>query len=62
MRYEQLPDGRIVPVKRHPMRGLGDMVAQVAAPIANVLGIQNCDACAQRQALMNSMFPFRGRR
>ena len=64
MLYRQDDFGRIVPVQPGPqrIRGIGDVVARVAKPVARALGIQDCDACDQRQALLNSMFPFRGRR
>lgn len=69
MIYRQDEHGRIVPVQGQrrsmqgmPLRGAGDLVARVAKPVARALGIQDCDACDQRQSLLNSMFPFRGRK
>ena len=41
------------------MRGLGDLVAKVANPIAKALGIntQGC-GCKQRQEALNRLVPF----
>lgn len=42
--------------------GLGDVVAAIAKPIAQVIdgilgtNIQNCEGCAERQERLNSMF------
>lgn len=62
MPYRQDENGRIVPVGRQPMRGLGDAVERVVQPIAQAIGIDSCGGCAERQALLNRLFPFRGRR
>lgn len=35
--------------------GLGDAVATVAKPVANLLGIKNCAPCQRRQAMLNAM-------
>lgn len=45
------------PAGPEALRGVGDVVARAT----NALGIRSCDACKQRQELLNSMFPF-GRR
>ena len=44
--------------EREPMAGLGDVVAKV---IHAVTGIEPCDACKQRRAKLNRLFPFRKR-
>lgn len=46
-------------------RGIGDVVAAVAQPVAKVLDaalgtdIQNCSACGQRQERLNKAMPFK---
>lgn len=46
------------------IRGLGDVIAAVAKPIARgidaVIGtdLQNCGGCEQRQESLNKLFPF----
>ena len=46
-----------------PIRGLGDVVAKVAQPIAKVIdkiaktNIQGCGGCARRQEYLNKKFP-----
>lgn len=50
------------------MRGVGDLVAKVATPIARILGLDCIDpktndlkptsTCAQRKAAMNAAIPF----
>lgn len=52
--------------KSNPMRGLGDLVAVVAQPIAkgidHVFGtdIQHCKGCMSRQSILNHLVPFKG--
>lgn len=42
-------------------RGLGDMVAAVAKPIARALGLSpNCGGCKRRQEKLNEFWPFDG--
>ena len=49
---------------RQPMRGVGDLVAQLAQPIARTIdrvvgtNLQNCNKCKQRQARLNAAVPF----
>jgi hypothetical protein len=51
------------PTARKQHRGLGDVVAAMAQPIAGaldaVLGtdLQNCGGCKERQELLNQKFP-----
>lgn len=46
-----------------PMRGLGDLVAKVAKPIARAIDavagtdMANCGGCAERQKKLNQAFP-----
>ena len=40
------------------VRGLGDVVEVVAAPIAKALGLKSC-GCAQRRAALNRRFPWK---
>jgi hypothetical protein len=48
-----------------PMRGLGDLVAKVAQPIAGAIdavfgtSIKGCGGCAERQETLNKAIPFR---
>lgn len=48
--------------KRTDIRGLGDIVAKVAQPVARVIDkvagtdIENCSSCAQRKAWLNEFF------
>jgi hypothetical protein len=45
--------------KAAPMRGLGDLVAKIADPIARVIGLDKSTCkCGQRQAALNAAFPF----
>ena len=41
-----------------PLRGLGDVVAMAAKPIATLLGMSDCHPCGQRQQKLNELFPF----
>ena len=47
-----------------PARGLGDVVATIAQPIARAIDqvagtrLQTCSACKHRQALLNAAVPF----
>lgn len=46
-------------VKSAPMRGLGDLVAKFADPIAKAIGMDKTKCgCAGRQAALNARFPF----
>ncbi len=48
---------------RQGYMGMGDLVAQIAKPIAGALGMQqNCQPCAARQMAMNQAFPALFRR
>ena len=38
--------------------GLGDIVEAVAKPIANIVGLEECDGCEQRRKLLNKILPF----
>jgi hypothetical protein len=46
------------------LRGAGDIIALAAKPIARAIDrvagtkLENCGACAKRQALMNTAIPF----
>ncbi|MDE2106725.1 MAG: hypothetical protein KGL39_56440 [Patescibacteria group bacterium] len=50
-----------------PMRGLGDMVAKVAQPVARAIDavagtkIANCGGCAKRQDALNKAIPFKSK-
>lgn len=48
-------------LKEYPRqwRGLGDMVAAMAKPIAGALGIEDCGACDKRQEWLNEKVPFK---
>ena len=42
-----------------PMRGLGDLVAKIADPIAKAVGIDKAKCgCAKRQETLNKLLPF----
>lgn len=42
-----------------PMRGLGDLVAKVADPIARAIGLDKSKCgCAKRQEALNRLVPF----
>ena len=49
----------------HAKRGLGDVVAAVAQPIAGVIDkvtgtrIQHCEGCRKRRDYLNEKFPFK---
>jgi len=43
------------PSPKQPMRGLGDVVARATKAV----GIQPCNSCQDRQAILNQRFPFR---
>ena len=46
------------PVRAKPAPfGLGDAVAVVAQPIARILKLEGCGACAKRKAILNSILP-----
>jgi len=53
-------------VSARKYRGLGDVVATVAQPIAAVIdrvagtSIKTCSACAKRRARLNAAMPFGG--
>lgn len=55
----ELPDEeyRKLCVKYDP-RGLGDIVARIAGPIAEALGIDCGGGCAERQDKLNELVPF----
>lgn len=46
-----------------PVRGMGDVVAIVAGPVAKLMDasigthLTNCGGCAARRAKLNAMFP-----
>ena len=40
------------------VRGLGDLVAAFAKPIARAIGLKDCGGCAQRQAWLNRKVPL----
>ena len=43
----------------HGIRGLGDLVAKVADPIAKVIGLDKSKCgCAKRQETLNKLVPF----
>lgn len=58
---ERVSNKVIVP---NGMKGLGDIVALVAQPIAKLsdgiigTGLANCSGCKRRQENLNEMFPF----
>lgn len=56
MPYQQLPDGRIVPLgqAQQPMRGVGDVVARAT----HALGIPSCAPCEERRRRLNQLWPF----
>lgn len=39
-------------------RGLGDLVAALAKPIAKAVGLEDCEGCAKRQEKWNAAVPF----
>lgn len=59
----EIDDGKLAGVMRK-YRGLGDVVAAVAKPIARVIDaaagtdLQNCGGCKQRQEDWNKAFPL----
>ena len=46
-------------VELPPSRGLGDTVAKLAAPVAELFGIGDDCGCAERQAKLNELFPYK---
>lgn len=50
------PVGTVVEIP--PPRGLGDTIAKIADPVANLLGLQGCGGCAKRQAALNALVPY----
>jgi hypothetical protein len=41
------------------MRGLGDLVAKIADPIAKIIGLDKSKCgCAKRQETLNQLLPF----
>lgn len=53
------PGGDTTP---HGLRGLGDLVAKVAEPIAKVIGLDKAKCgCAKRQEALNELIPFKKR-
>ena len=59
-----LPDGFKLRVQPAQIRGLGDIAAAVAQPIAKAIDaiagtdLQNCGGCKDRQEAMNNLLPF----
>ena len=48
-----------VVIETAPMRGLGDLVAKIAEPIANVIGLNKATCkCQKRQDWLNQAVPF----
>lgn len=45
--------------ENHGIRGLGDLVALFAKPIAAVIGLRDCGGCSQRQEDWNKAIPFK---
>lgn len=44
-------------------RGLGDLFAVVAKPIASAMGLDpGCTPCAEKQQMLNMLFPHLGKR
>ena len=41
------------------LRGLGDTIAAAVHPVAIALGLQDCGGCARRQALANTILPYK---
>jgi hypothetical protein len=67
------PQGRWMAYKTYvknpkPVRGLGDLVAKVAEPIAGAIDkasggrtkLKGCSACAKRKEMLNQLLPFGG--
>lgn len=56
---------RSVPDEPQKIRGLGDIVAMVAQPIAKVIdkmartNLQNCGRCGRTQSKLNKAFPIK---
>ena len=52
------------PVEPSPVRGLGDLVARIAEPIAGAIDavagthIKGCGGCARRREKLNAALPF----
>ncbi len=40
------------------LRGAGDVIAVIAAPIAKLVGLEGCQGCKDRQAALNEALPF----
>jgi hypothetical protein len=55
-----LPPEKIIRESPKRMQGIGDLVAKIAEPIANAIGMdkKNC-GCQKRQEWLNRYFPFR---
>ena len=58
-------DGRLIlPKGKPPVRGLGDVVAKVAQPVAKAIdavagtNLQNCGGCKARQEKLNQIAPL----
>ena len=46
-------------IEAAPMRGLGDLVAKIAEPIARVINLDKSSCgCAKRQEWLNKAVPF----
>lgn len=61
--YGECPDDAIVPpppATSAPMRGLGDLVAKVADPIAKMVNLDKSKCgCDKRREALNKWMPFR---
>lgn len=56
--------GKFLTFRKVPMKGLGDLVAKFAEPIAGAVDavagtkLKGCAACAKRRQMMNHLVPF----
>ncbi len=46
-------------VELPPSRGLGDTIAKLAAPVAELIGLGDDCGCAERQAALNALLTYK---
>lgn len=58
--YVELSDDAYEALRlKYSPRGVGDVVARFAQPIANAIGLGECGGCKSRQAWLNEKLPFK---
>lgn len=53
----EIPDEEAAQLYRK-YRGIGDIVAAFAKPVAQLVGLENCGGCKDRQEALNKAFPL----